>query len=175
MKTVQLPYINIKRLAPALLLAAGLSLLLGWASAERKGERLAETPVSAVETEPVAFLADYGQARNASAATGKPLLLLFTEPGSPFSQRVDREIFGDPGVAALCGNFICASVDTGNPAAAEIVKKFRVTASPTVILTAAHGGASLQITQFRSAAEFKEQMKTILRPVAWQQASAFLR
>ena len=45
----------------------------------------------------------------------------------------------------------------------------------TVILAAAHGGASLQITQFRSAAEFKEQMKTILRPVAWQQASAFLR
>ena len=175
MKTTHLPHINIKRLVPALLLAAGLSLLLGWASAAKRGEQLSERPVSAAEAEPVTFLTDYGQARNASAATGKPLLVLFTEPGSPFSQRVESEIFGDAGVAALCGNFICASIDTGDPAAAGIVKKFRVTASPTVILAGAHGGAVSQITQFRSAAEFKEQMKTILRPVAWQQASVFLR
>ena len=175
MKTAYLPYINTKQLALGLFLAAGLSLLLGWASVEKKGDRLAERSVSGAAAKPVAFLTDYGQARNASAATGKPLLLFFTEPGSPFSQRVDREIFGDADVAALCGEFICASVDTGDPAAAAILKKFRVTASPTVILTGAHSGALLQITQFRSAAEFKEQMKTILRPVAWQQASSFLR
>ena len=55
------------------------------------------------------------------------------------------------------------------------MKKYTVTAAPTVLLISADGGTSEPITQFRSPAEFKAQLKELLRPVAWQQASLYLR
>ncbi len=176
MKPAQIAQINIKRLTLVLLLAFGAAALLGAVCSPKDAEKPVSAPEgAAVCGEPVKFLADCERARLLSAQSGKPLLLFFTEPGSPFSLRVKQEIFADREVSQLSREFVCASVDTGNAAAIPLIRKYAVTAAPTVLLISPRGETSVSITQFRSPAEFKAQMKAALSPVAWQQASLYLR
>lgn len=136
-------------------------------------------PVSA-ETAPkqtacVDFLTDYSEALRVAAEEEKPLLLFFTEPASPFSARVLRNIFADETVAEKCRDFVCVEIDTGRSESFPMMRKFGITCSPTVQFVSARGAVLLHIDQFGSPAEFRSRMETVLRPVAWQQASLFLR
>ena len=174
MKAPHFTRLNKKYLVIAVLLAVGAAGVAGTVRGSKVSEK-AEPQPQAETAEPVRFLADAEEGRALSAESGKPLLLFFTEPASPFSLRVEREFFNDPRVSELIRNFVCVSVDTGRTASIPLMKKYTVTAAPTVLLISADGGTSEPITQFRSPAEFKAQLKELLRPVAWQQASLYLR
>ncbi len=174
MKTLHFTRFNKKYLVIAVLLAAGAAGVAGTVCGSKVSEK-AEPQPQAETAEPVRFLTDAEEGRALSAESGKPLLLFFTEPASPFSLRVEREFFSDPRVSELIRNFVCVSVDTGRTASIPLMKRYTVTAAPTVLLISADGGRSEPITQFRSPAEFKAQLKELLRPVAWQQASLYLR
>ena len=123
MQTSSLTHFN-KTVFLGFLLAAGVMALIGLVSAvsNRDGEDPAPEPVSCDQTESIDFLVDYQKARTESIKTGKPLFLFFTEPGSPFSQRVNREIFADEGVVALSREFVCVSVNTEKPSAISVMK-----------------------------------------------------
>ena len=174
MKTAYFARINKKYLALALILAIGAAGIVGMVRGSKVGEGTLPSP-QAESAETVRFLTDAEKGRALSAESGKPLLLFFTEPSSPFSQRVEGEFFADPQVAELTRQIICVSVDTGRTAAIPLMKKYAITAAPTVLLVSADGEKTEPITQFRSPAEFKAQLGGLLRPVAWQQASLFLR
>ena len=166
--------LNNKYLALAFLLAVGAAGVVGAVRGSKGAEKSAPGPrTERVET--VRFLPDVEKGRLRSAESGKPLLLFFTEPSSPFSRRIEKEFFADPQVAELTGRFVCVSVDTGRTASIPLMKKYAVSAAPTVLLVPAGGEAAEPITQFRDPAEFKARLEVLLRPVAWQQASLYLR
>lgn len=167
-------HIGKKSLAILLLLAVGAAGAAGAVRGSKSGEKVRPRE-EAESAEAVSFLTDVEQGRLRSAESGKPLLLFFTEPGSPFSRRVRTEFFADAGVDALIRQTVCVSIDTGRTAAIPLMKKFGVTAAPTVLLVSADGETSEPITRFRSPGEFQAQLKSLLRPVAWQQASGYLR
>ncbi|MBR2694227.1 MAG: thioredoxin family protein [Thermoguttaceae bacterium] len=174
MKPAYFTKLNKKYLAVVFLLAVGAAGVVGTVRGSKAGEKNAPAPqTERVET--VRFLSSVEKGRARSAESGKPLLLFFTEPSSPFSQRVEKDFFADPQVAEVIGQFVCVSVDTGRTASIPLMKKYAVTAAPTVLLVPVDGEAAEPITRFRTPAEFKEQLKALLRPVAWQQASLYLR
>lgn len=174
MKIPQLTCLNKKYIAVALLLAVSAAGIAGTVRGSKTAEKAEPQPL-AETADPVQFLTDAERGRALSAESGKPLLLFFTEPTSPFSLRVEKDFFTDPQVADLIRNFVCVAVDTGRTASIPLMKKYTVTAAPTVLLISADGETAEPITQFRSPAEFKAQLKGLLRPVAWQQASFYIR
>lgn len=155
-----------------LLLIAGLILTLGAAAfvASRFLNAPPAWPPAQTNTAPapsgpgLTWMTDENAAREASAKSGKPILLDFTATWCEACHEMDAQVFRNPAVMEkLKAKFVLLRLDVSQetPASTKILDRYGVEALPTVLVVDAKG-KPLPVARDLStlnAAEFLEVLK----------------
>lgn len=88
----------------------------------------------------IAWAGDYASAQEQAAQTGKPIILFFTATWCSPCRIMKRTVWADGQVeATVNAGFIPVTIDVDDPAAAEVLKRYSIRATPTTIITDAQG------------------------------------
>jgi thiol:disulfide interchange protein DsbD len=128
---------------------AGSFLFIGWVQAPR-GE--------------FAWVHSESEGRKLAAAEHKPMLLDFTATWCGACQKLSKETFSDPRVLDESSRFVTIKVDATNdedPKVDEIMKRYKISGLPTVILVDAQGKEAQRLIDFMKPNEFLPLIQSV--------------
>jgi thioredoxin-related protein len=117
----------------------------------------------------VNFIRGYASGYQAAQEKGRPILLFFGAPRSPFCREMLDETFTDGRVIALSKGFTCIYVDAD--AEPNICQEFGVEGFPTVQFISARGVPLQRIEGKREPTQMAEQMQAAIETVAASNSS----
>jgi thioredoxin 1 len=102
---------------------------------------------------------EFTPAQQQAAQSGKPIILFFTGKWCVPCRIMKRTIWADEQVAAVVNaGFIFVTIDVDDPDAAGALKRYRVGATPTTIITDTQGNVAQQVVGKMSKPEFLEML-----------------
>lgn len=120
------------------------------AAAERLSALVSATPATVTWQ---AFEAGMALARQ----RGKPVFMDFSTPWCGWCGRLDREVFTDPTVISVSGQFVCIKVDAN--ARRDLVGRYGVRGYPTAVMLDAGGREVHRIVGYRPARQYVLEMQ----------------
>jgi len=112
----------------------------------------------------VNFIRGYASGYQTAQEKGRPILLFFGAPRSPFCREMLDETFTDERVVALSKGFTCIYVDADTEP--NICQEFGVEGFPTVQFISARGVTLQRIEGKREPNQMAEQMEAAIETVA---------
>lgn len=110
-----------------------------------------------VETEQVAWVHDYDQARKLAMHESKPLLLFLTADGCHYCEMMRRDVFGDRRVVkGLKDSFVAAKLKIDPQS--ELAQKLQVTLFPTTVIIDSEGNVMDYARGYRKSTEIHDRM-----------------
>ncbi|MDA8988774.1 thioredoxin family protein [bacterium] len=103
--------------------------------------------------EPLAFLHDFKKAEAAAQTAGRQLFLDFETSWCGPCKKMDLLVYSAQGVVDAAAKTVCVKLDGDKEK--ELVKRFRVTAYPTMVLLGADGTEIRRAVGYRSVAQMR--------------------
>lgn len=114
----------------------------------------------------IAWAKAYGSAQHQADESGKPMIIFSGKRYSP-CRIMKRNVWADAEVeAAVNARFTPVMIDVDDPHEASVLSRYRVGATPTTIITDAHGGVLTRVQGVVGKTEFLELMAREKRSAA---------
>jgi thiol:disulfide interchange protein len=103
-------------------------------------------------------LMGYNEAMKQSAATGKPVLVMFTASWCTWCNKFKKEVLTDASVKAACSKYLFTMIDADQEKAA--LRKFGVTGLPSFVVTNSKEEKLKFAGKFMNAQEFVKWLES---------------
>jgi thioredoxin-related protein len=107
----------------------------------------------------ITWLDDYGATLKQARRDARPIMIEFYTSWCLYCDKLERETFGDPRVAGLAKDFVCAKLDAEVQKAAAL--RYSPEGYPTVVFAAPNGDEIVKVSGFRPADPFFAVMKVV--------------
>lgn len=115
----------------------------------------------------IAWVKDYSSAQHLAEGSGKPMLIFFSGKWCSPCRIMKRNVWADAQVEAkVNARFTPVMIDVDDPHEASVLSRYRVGATPTTIITDAHGGVLTSVQGGVGKTEFLELMAKAERAAA---------
>ncbi len=107
----------------------------------------------------IVWLDDYGKALAEAQKADRPVMIEFYTSWCLYCGKLEKETFGNPQVASLASDFVCAKLDADVQKAAA--SRYEPEGYPTVVFAAPSGAEILKVSGFRAAEPFATVMRAV--------------
>jgi thioredoxin-related protein len=116
---------------------------------------------AALFAQSIAWREDLEAALNEARKSDKVVMIDVFTDWCGWCDKLDQEVYTDPGVIALSGNFVNLKINPEKEArAAEFLKQFKVNGYPTILFIEPDGALVNRIGGYLEAGPFADRMKT---------------
>jgi protein disulfide-isomerase len=107
----------------------------------------------------VTWAKDYASAQRQATSTGKPIIVFFTGKWCSPCRIMKRNVWADSEVESkVNAGFAAVMVDVDDPQASAVVRRYRVGATPTTVITDPKGNVLQQVQGGIDKAHFLEMI-----------------